>query len=274
MLDEDFLRDLKQMVEDVKAIKSTVSKTDEKLDTINSQIAELKFENEGLKSTVKDLISENRVLHSKVNELEQYSRKDNIIINGLPYSNDENIGEMVMLVSNALKVPLFDYDISAVHRLPSRDDKIPAVIVRLNSRSKKSQLVENSKKMRLHGKSLNLNPAVPIYVSEHLTPNSMHILKNALQLKTRGMISQAWSRDGKIFIRQKDNEATKRITDLSQLPTQVTEQEEDNQTGTSSSQFAKDTNQMDLRSKNKPLTLSQLNTYPKKNKSGKTHNKR
>ena len=99
---------------------------------MSSQIAELKSNDERLESAMKELKEENRQLANAVNSLEQYSRKNNVIINGIPYTQDEDIRKVVKNLIHKLGVDINLYNICAAHRLPTRDNKTPAVIVQFN----------------------------------------------------------------------------------------------------------------------------------------------
>lgn len=59
-----------------------------------------------------------------MNELEQYSRENNVIINGIPFHNDENVHELVMGVANTLNVTLHESDINIAHRLQTNRRRI------------------------------------------------------------------------------------------------------------------------------------------------------
>lgn len=145
-MDEKFKSDFKELMKDVKFIKTKVNKTEKSMQAILLQLKNLKEENKMLKSKVQNLDYQNQKLRSAVNDVEQYSRKDNVIINGVPYNNEENIVGVVDSLAASLGVTLNDYDICSAHRLPAHGDNIPAIIVRLNSRLKKAALIENSRK--------------------------------------------------------------------------------------------------------------------------------
>lgn len=272
--------DLKQLVKDIGEIKKTVTSTDSKLDTLTEKINGIERENEELKKKVEQLTIQNITLSKNMNNLEQYSRKDNVIINGIPQMQNENVYEWVKLVADKLDVTLYEYDISTAHRLPARGDNIPPIVVRLNNRDKKSKLISSSRRIKLHGKDLNLNPAVPIFVGEHLTLQSMAILKKANELKRKGLIFNAWCIDGKIFIRVNDKDAAVRIDEESQLDNfedDVSNASQESATSTPiNGNNGQSSSEQDrrLRSGNKPLTLSQLNVAKtKSSKRAKSKNR-
>lgn len=263
-LDPEFAKQLKSMMEDVKAIKDTVTKTEEKIDSFTTELDKLKLENAENKTKIEELSKQNRELSSALNDLEQYSRIDNVIINGIPNTEGENIHEVIIDIAKNLEVNLNEYEINTAHRLYANKDKIPAIIVRLNNRNKKQQLIKNSKRIRLHGKNLNMEPAVPIYVSEHLSPHTLSIYKSAMELKNKGIITYVWIKDSKIFIREDENGQSRRIKDINDLPTP----EEVINPENTVDQVSQQTNTVKSNT-NPPLTLSQLNlrSYTKRGRS-------
>lgn len=202
---------------------------------------------------VTELSNQNQKLRADFQELEQYSRKDNIIINGIPSSEEENVQKLVFKIAEKVGVTLKDYDISAAHRLPANRGKIPAIIVRLNSRDEKSMIISQSRKLKLNGNDLGLKPAVPIYINEHLTPFKMSLFKEALGLKKQGKIQHVWVKDCKIFIRKEENEAAIRIEEFEDINFPELEKPEQNETVQTDQASS-----VTLRSREKPMTLSQL----------------
>ncbi len=217
-MDPEFLKQFNELVEETKSIKAIVSDSNAKVDAIAKQIHELKSENEELRAKVDIISQENKTLKRTVNDLEQYSRKCNVIINGIPEFDNENLYEITHMVADNLGVELFDYDISVAHRLPAAEDKIPAIIVKLNSLEKKAQLVQNSKKVKLHGSKIGINPGHPIFVGDQLTPHTAVILKKAKALKKSNDIEFVWYRNGSVFTRKTENDPAIKITDIAQLP--------------------------------------------------------
>ncbi|XP_065203925.1 uncharacterized protein LOC135834015 [Planococcus citri] len=212
-LNEEFISELKAMINDVKTIKTTVEKTDEKINNFTAEILQVKEENKQLKVEVTNLIKQNQQLVMKVNDLDQYSRIDNVIISGIPEEDNEDIINVVKETANKLEVNLMDHDISIAHRLKSTRGKIPPIIVRFTNRNKKIALIKNSKRLRLK----------PIYVNEQLTPYTMSLFKSARDLKEEGLIERVWTKDGKVFIMEEENGLSKRITTEDDLPSPTQE---------------------------------------------------
>ncbi|XP_065223980.1 uncharacterized protein LOC135848117 [Planococcus citri] len=219
-LPPNFADDFAKLMGDVSGIKSSVEKIQTDVDKIISDIQNLQSTTNDHKNRLQDLEEENSELWNKIEEMEQYSRKNNIIINGIPYQEDENLHTIIKNLGDKLETNVSEGDINATHRLPTKKrGQIPPIIVRLNKRSVKDQMIRKSREKRINSSDLDFSqqPPRPIYVSEHLTSFSMSLLSKGVELKKKKLIAGAWSNDGKIFIRPKENDKPIRITQEDQL---------------------------------------------------------
>ena len=269
----DDMKAIKTSVEDVKDIKNSVSKMEDKFDLFNVEVERLKAENESFKVKFEDVSKQNRELRLVINDLEQYSRIDNVVINGIPSTEEENIRETVLNIAKNLEVNLSGYEINTAHCLRTNQDKIAPIIVRLNNRNKKQELIRNSKQMRLHGKNLNMNPAMPIYVNEHLSPYTMSVFKNAIDLRNQGVLSHVWVREGNIFIRENENCPSRKIKDIEDLPILHEANNLDNHVDGTDQQLLQQAKSSKTGNQG-PLTLSQISLRSKRRRrQSKNYNK-
>ena len=75
------------------------------------------------------------------NDLEQYIRKFNLVIHGIPERQEEDNVENVISLGNIVKVNLTSGDIDIVHRLNTKSKtKTRPIIVRFSNYNAKSQL--------------------------------------------------------------------------------------------------------------------------------------
>ena len=174
-MDEKFKEDFKKLVEDVGITKKLCMSMNERLTKISREIEILKKDNEMNKSDIQHLLCENYELRLKLNEMEQYNKKSNLIIQGVPVVEVEDLMDVATKLANKLKVDLKDYDVAALHRLPSKkkDNEAPPIIVKLNNLGKKSQLYNQAKKMKPKCSDIGLQNNTPIFVDEHLTKESL-----------------------------------------------------------------------------------------------------
>lgn len=197
--------------EDRQFLKSTI---DELKDLITRQQQEIS----DLRSTVE-------TLQARVDDLEQYTRKEDIIISGLkivkPYSDavkgdsdfsvdnsGQNIVENQVIQTLSNKgIHIRDTEISACHTLGKRrQDGTQNVIVRCVSRKTKVHVLKNAKKLKGTG----------IYVNEHLTKRTGEIARAARDLRKKGKLLSTWTRDCKVFVKSRD-EKVFQVSNLDQL---------------------------------------------------------
>ena len=90
----------------------------ELLNVKNVIIKNLRVENECLRKKVNVLENKVLTLESKHNSLEQYGRRNNIEIRGIPDNvRDQNLEEKVVDISNKISVDVSPKDIEACHRV-------------------------------------------------------------------------------------------------------------------------------------------------------------
>ncbi|CAB4001088.1 Hypothetical predicted protein, partial [Paramuricea clavata] len=114
----------KQLEEVTKAIQFTSNTYDEiiKLLKINEEKKKkLLAENKSLRAELLQSKNEVKMLKESVNDLEQYLRRDCVEICGIPFNNDqEDTNNIVIKVAEAIGVDMAPTDISVSHRLPKR----------------------------------------------------------------------------------------------------------------------------------------------------------
>lgn len=127
-----------------------------------------------------------------MDKLQQYTRSNNIIINGIPENPDENVFTIIEKVVESLSCKISKSDIDTCHRLrPYRNDSSLAknqkpIIVKLTSRLKKNEILGAAcMKKRLTTEELGFeNTNQKIYLNEHLTPKRQSICDNIRKLDT------------------------------------------------------------------------------------------
>ena len=111
----------------------------------NEEISDLKSQAAALKTQeIKDSI--------KVDELEQYGRRQNLEIVGVPEKEDENTNAVVLEVAKMLDVDIMSSHISTFHRLPKKtassrnNSGSSPIVVCFTSRDIRNQIYANRKK--------------------------------------------------------------------------------------------------------------------------------
>ena len=213
--------DLKKMNKDVllkAALEMHKQINEEKNSVLNGNENEMSFEfestsancNDNLMNKIKLLedrieLVEDRLYTSevKLNKADQYQRRENIEIAGIPDNIlQEELEVTVLNILKSIDVKTDSYHIVACHRLFNKNKNKPAnTIVRFTNRkivheifTKKKELC-NTKYKEEFGKDF--------YISENLSSGNREILDGCLFLKKKALINSCWSYNGVINIKYK-----------------------------------------------------------------------
>lgn len=214
-MNEDFMAKFNHLIQDVGEIKTLCSQMKLNLDDITQQVQTLKAETGNNTTEIQALKVENQDLKTKLNELELYSRKANIIINGIPVLQDEDVKDIIKVVASSLEIEVHDYEICMAHRLPSKGKSQP-IIVRFNNYEKRNEMIRKGKLKKLTGADFGLD-SQPIYIDEHLNKQTMELIKYAKKMVADETIKFAWCKDGKVLIRILSDSPAILIKELEQL---------------------------------------------------------
>lgn len=201
--------DINDLAHSMQFVSNKMDESTALMKEIKSELAAVKKDNENLRNMNAALTSEVSCLKTKIRSLEQYSRKSNLEISGLPETPKEDAVCLVKDVGAALGVEIQESDISAAHRVPSfRKDRPQPLIVQFTRRTTRDTLLNKFKDNKtMTAKQINAAfPAQNVYVNEHLTPeNKLFLSKLKEKCKEVGF-SYAWCRDGKFFARKSQGE--------------------------------------------------------------------
>uniref|UniRef100_A0A7M5X4H9 Uncharacterized protein n=1 Tax=Clytia hemisphaerica TaxID=252671 RepID=A0A7M5X4H9_9CNID len=198
----------KSLAETIKKIKDELSKeiSDAKLDIIS----QLKNENESLKAEVKETKSRLIKLESENINLQQYIRRNNVEICGIPDDVEiSNLESKVIDVAERIGVIIDKKDIEACHRLKKgKKDKCARSIVRFINRKKCDELHQNKKKLGSKVASEKLKKAGlkgKIFINCNLAPYSKFLWSTCQKLYEERLIDRFWVYNGTVFISINEN---------------------------------------------------------------------
>ena len=130
-------------------------------------------------------------LLEKIDDHEQYQRRSNIRISGLPEGDRESTEECEKLVKSFLSrdLEIEGVEISIAHRLGRRRRSEPRpIICRLVRRADKTAILRKRKTLK-ERKS-------PVYLSEDLTKKNQRLFRD---VRGHSRIKKAWTLDGKVM---------------------------------------------------------------------------
>ena len=135
--------------------------------------------------------------------------KDNVIIKGIPYHQDEDTDQIVIDLAKDAGVEIKKDDISTSHRLSaSRQNSAETVrqkdiIVKFVRRNTKVDLMKKKKNLK------NVASRKNVFLNDQLTPLRAKILR---EIKKETNVKSAWTIDGKIFCLVTENGRDRKIT--------------------------------------------------------------
>ena len=151
-------------------------------------------------------------LESNLARLDQYGRRQNIEIAGIPESiNNNNLEKNVIEILKKIGLPFIQhYDIVGCHRLGKKDRfGNRNTIVRFVNRKAAFTCLQN-RKLLPRCKDLGFNH---LFIMENLCPSFKSIFETLNTLKGEGRVKSVWSRNGIVHFKytENPNERAKKI---------------------------------------------------------------
>lgn len=172
---------------------------------VNERTADLSKEIDNLRADLHNVRESLNDMYQAQEEAEQYSRRNCVRISNYKESPDENTDDIVLEVARKANVDIKLNDIDRSHRVPRGKDSDnkpkpgpKEIIVKFTSYKSRTNFIKGRKHLR-ESKS-------NIFLNEDLTKFRKELAYECRSLKknTNSTVSQTWSRDGKIFV--KDNQ--------------------------------------------------------------------
>ena len=160
---------------------------------------------------------------TELEQLEQYGRRENLEIHGIPINKEESTNQIVKHVATLLKVDLTNDQISTSHRLipnhsnsnidRSKVQKNVPIVVRFANRDKRNEIYSKRHLLKSDSK-LNTSR---IDIRENLTSLRKSLHKEAKKVKNQLNYNFLWTSQGQIFLRKSPTSRVIRISSLSAL---------------------------------------------------------
>lgn len=179
-------------------LKDLMKNQDSKINVCNDEIQRLSSENVQLRGKINSLATE---LHA----LEQYSHRSNLVIYGVPETENENIQHVMRRLATAIQFPDWSTSlVDAVHRLGRRNNNDPRpIIIKFVSRQDRDEFLKKRKVRRnLKATDLGFSSENSIYINESLTSATRELLKLARDKAKEKNYSQVWTSNCSIFVRK------------------------------------------------------------------------
>ena len=186
-----------------------------------TEIDRLKKENKSLKKRVHQLEEDHEEgmdyvedklieLEKAVSSCEQYTRRENFEISGIPENvSDQDLQEKVLEIVNTVTEREDDQvilpkDVHACHRLKKEpSEETPKVIVRMVNRQHTIDVLKNKKKTTEKQDRLQNDK---LFISENLCNTNKLLLEEAKKLRKNGHLKRCWTFNGVVHIKIKDSD--------------------------------------------------------------------
>ncbi|XP_077869665.1 uncharacterized protein LOC144361673 [Saccoglossus kowalevskii] len=208
-------------------MQTTLCEVQKSVNFMNSFFEEFKKEMNALrnenKSLREQLITTERKLNGAQNEIEslqQYTRRNNLIIQGMPEKEDEITDDIVAQVAEAVGVHVSEHDIDISHRHPhNREPATSNIIVRFTRRTVRNQLYKAKKNM--HTKTTSdlgiaglRDTNNKIYINEQLTEKGKRLFHEANIKRKAAKWKYLWTNNGMILARKESGSLDVKISSL------------------------------------------------------------
>ena len=168
-----------------------------------------------------DIINLQKCIESLEKELtsfQQYNRRENIEISGIPESIPQN--ELEKIIIDVLKRigvwGLESYEVVACRRLRRKmsNERTQRVIIRFTNRKRAIECLQGRRYLRD-----TIHEFPNIYIHESLCHQNKDIYEQCLSLQNNGNIRKLWTYNGTIYVKKTSNynERPKRITNTNDI---------------------------------------------------------
>lgn len=178
---DSLLKAIEAQKEDIKTLQTTTVNLGTKSESLADEVAQMKL---------------------TIESLEEYSRRSNIEIHGIPQSNNENLRDVLNNCADkfGLTKPM-DGQLEAIHRIRARAGATPPILVRFSNRSIRDTWL--AKRLQLKSDKIFINENLTSYVKKLLW-----MAKNAAREKAYKFV---WVKNGKVFARKQEGAGVIRI---------------------------------------------------------------
>ena len=185
------------------------------LSFLNEKFEEMKVKTEKIEKDNKDLQEQNVRLEKKLaelstqlNDLDQYHRRVNLEVSGIPEQRGENPEQVVLSIAKHISPDLSASDFDVVHRLGSKrtDDNRPRpIIVRFTTRRARNAMYDGRRKLKtFSSRDLGFNSDGKIYINENLISSTKELLKDVNKARRDAGYKFLWTQNGRIYVRKNE----------------------------------------------------------------------
>lgn len=194
-------------------------------ESLNKKVDLIEKEINTLKATKKDVGEiKNNVdqIESKLNSREQWARRSNVEIYGIPEKKGENLMDLIKCISKRIDFPLdVNNDLDFITRVAPKDHsskRTKPIVVRFLARYKKDDFLSKARKFKLGARDLGFNDnKSQIYFNDHLTSANKSLLQRVKVKAKENKYLYTWVKNCAIMVRRSDTSPILHISSISDL---------------------------------------------------------
>ncbi len=211
----------RKLTEDNEALNYLQQATDAQLEQVIERLDSVEDENRRLIQKLykyQDAEQESiQKMKKKIDDLEQTNKMNHLRIAGMDEEQGEDVQSKVINIASNMRLTLKPNDISDVRRMGQlKPDKARDILVKFTSSSKREEFYRNRKLLRQRTK--------PVYVNEDLTQSRSQLFYEARRLRKQGQIFGAWSQQGNVLIKVREQSQPREISNYKEMTAIVKEQ--------------------------------------------------
>ena len=219
---------LEMLTEQLKILRSDIADDfsrhkDEIISQLRKENTSLKNELEKVKTELKKKGEDLVEVERDVIDLQQYIRRNNVEICGIPESvENKNLEKTVVKIAEIIGVDIKSNDIEACHRLVKRRNEggPKRTIVRFVNRKNCESLLRNKKKLKFDETKNKLNHIGiknNLFINSNLSPYNKLLWGKCKHLQEEGMIDRFWVYNGSLHIAELDGDEGLKIGHMKDL---------------------------------------------------------
>lgn len=217
--------ELKAIKEEFLSLKHSLEFINNKFDDFNKRIdnCEINIKEFSNKcSEIGNLKTSLDVIESENRSREQWARRSNVEIYGIPEQKGENLFSILQSIANKTEFKLnIESDIDFVTRVAAKSDLIKRskpIIVRFLCRWKKDEFLAQVRKLKLKCSDIGYTSKNNfIYFNDHLTSYNKSLLLSAKKIAREKNFSYVWVKNCAIMIRRNESSPVIHISKNSDL---------------------------------------------------------
>ena len=213
------LNEIKTEIKDVKSSQCHISLQYDDIIKRLDEVVSLKKRVMDLETKLVEKNEKIENLQHRLVQVEQYGRRRQLEIRNIKVIDGENTKKVVCTLVSKMGINLNHDDIDACHRIPNYKGQFNTIIVELNSRKKREEII-TKKRAQLNIKSKDIVGVgeEPVYINESLSPHFKNLLWQAKQKLKTYDYKFVWFKKNLIFAKKdKDSKIVHKIITVADL---------------------------------------------------------